>query len=98
MFRRLVILAIAIVVFAAVGLAVQRYPAPIRHLQADGIRIAGSFEAPGGLKGYVGLYNEQPLEIYLTPDGDHALLGTLLDAQGESFAEEHLARATADGL
>lgn len=98
MFRKLAITTLVIGIFAAAGLAAQQYPAPIRQLQADGIKIGDSFEAPGGLKGYVGFYNGQAMEVYLTPDGEHALVGTLLNAQGEPVAREHLARAAAEGL
>ncbi|MGQ9427024.1 thiol:disulfide interchange protein DsbG [Gilvimarinus sp. F26214L] len=82
----------------AIGLAAQQYPAPIAQLEADGVEIADSFEAPGGLKGYVGIYNGRPMEIYLTPDGDHALVGTMVNAQGEAVARDKLARASASGL
>lgn len=98
MYRKAAIVVGVIISTLAIGLAAQQYPAPIRQLQADGVDIAESFDAPGGLKGYVGTYNGRQIEIYLTPDGEHALVGTLLDAQGEPIAREHLARAAAAGL
>lgn len=87
-----------LVIGLAVGIKAQQYPAAIRSLQADGVEIADSFEAPGGLTGYVGIYNGQAMEIYLTPDGEHAVVGTLIDAQGEPVARHQLARASASGL
>ena len=98
MYRTLAIIAVGIALLGSVAIAAQQYPAPIRQLQADGIEISDSFEAPGGLKGYIGLYNNQPLEVYLTPDGEHVLVGTMINAQGQPIAREHLARVAAEGL
>lgn len=97
MYRMLAIVAIGAAVIVS-AVAAQQYPAPIQQLQMDGIEIGESFAAPGGLKGYVGFYNGQALEIYLTPDGEHALVGTMINAEGEPVAREHLARAAASGL
>ncbi|MCW8194744.1 thiol:disulfide interchange protein DsbG [Proteobacteria bacterium 005FR1] len=98
MYRKLAGSALGIALLATAGLAAQQYPAPIRQLEADGIDIGDSFEAPGGLTGYIGIYNGRPLEVYLTPDGEHALVGTLLDAEGVPIARERLAQAAASGL
>lgn len=96
--RKLAAGVVGLAVLAAAGLAAQQHPAPIRQLQAEGIEIGESFEAPGGLKGYIGTYNGRALEVYLTPDGEHALVGTMLNARGEAVAREQLARAAASGL
>lgn len=98
MYRMLAIIAIGLAVLGSAAVTALQYPAPLRQLQMDGIEIGDSFAAPGGLKGYVGFYNGQGLEIYLTPDGEHALIGTMINAAGEPVAREHLANAAASRL
>lgn len=66
------------------------WPAPIKALQAQGVAVIGTFPAPGGLTGYAGSIRQQPLAIYLTPDGQHAIVGTLLDAKGQNMSEAPL--------
>ena len=58
------------------------YPAPIQALEAQGLEVLGTFKAPSGLTGYAGIAGGNPVSIYLTGDGSHALIGTLVDAQG----------------
>lgn len=57
-------------------------PAAIKAVEGRGAKVVGSFDAPGGLKGYAARYNGQGLALYLTADGEHVLIGTLLDAKG----------------
>nr|WP_237234836.1 thiol:disulfide interchange protein DsbG [Pseudomonas sp. TCU-HL1] len=66
------------------------WPAPIKVVEARGARVVGTFEAPGGLKGYAARYNGQGLALYLTPDGEHVLVGSLLDAKGSDLSQEPL--------
>lgn len=61
----------------------QRLPPPIQALQAQGVRITGRFEAPGGLTGYAGLLNREPIAMYLTEDGRHVIVGFMVNAAGE---------------
>lgn len=67
-------------------------PEPIRALEVRGAKVVSSFDAPGGLKGYAARYNGQGVALYLTPDGNHVLVGTLLDAKGEDLTREPLER------
>lgn len=73
-------------------------PAPIAFLVAEGVEIVSTFEGPGDLTGYVGRAGSQVLEIYLTPDGEHAIIGTLLDGKGNLFAKDHLEAAAPEGI
>ncbi|WP_232090445.1 thiol:disulfide interchange protein DsbG [Billgrantia diversa] len=66
------------------------WPAPIEQLEQQGLTIQGEFDAPGGLKGYAGSARGQAIAAYLTPDGEHALVGTLIDAQGRDVSAEAL--------
>ncbi|ERL49921.1 thiol:disulfide interchange protein DsbG [Halomonas huangheensis] len=70
----------------------QEWPAPIQQIEQEGVTIHGEFDAPGGLKGYAASINGQPVAAYLTPDGEHAVLGTLIDAQGQNIASATLER------
>jgi len=67
-------------------------PAAIQAVEGRGAKVVGTFEAPGGLQGYAARYNGQGLALYLTPDGEHVLIGTLLDAKGADLTAEPLER------
>lgn len=61
------------------------YPAPIEAMRDRGIEVLERFDAPSGLTGYTALYNGRPLALYVTEDGQHALIGSLLNAEGEDL-------------
>ena len=61
------------------------YPAPIEAMRDRGIEVLERFDAPSGLTGYTAMYNGRPLALYVTEDGEHALIGSLLDAKGEDL-------------
>ena len=56
-------------------------PAPIKALQAQGVEVVGTFEAPGGLLGYAGIIQNRPLAMYVTADREHASGGVAAVAQ-----------------
>lgn len=62
------------------------WPTPIQTLEQQGFTIHGEFDAPGGLKGYAASIRGQAVAAYLTPDGEHAVVGTLIDAQGRDVS------------
>ena len=71
--------------------------APVLNvLQRQGLRIQGQFDAPSGLRGYAGEADGRPIAIYLTSDGQHALVGTLIDAQGQDVGAEPLRRLVSE--
>ncbi|MDU1025790.1 MAG: thiol:disulfide interchange protein DsbG, partial [Leclercia adecarboxylata] len=53
----------------------EELPAPVKAVEKQGITIIKSFEAPGGMKGWLGKYQDMGVTIYLTPDGKHAISG-----------------------
>lgn len=59
----------------------QDYPAPVEAMRERGIEVLERFDAPSGLTGYTALYNGRPLALYVTADGEHALIGSLLNAR-----------------
>ncbi len=65
-------------------------PAPVQALANQGLTIHGQFDAPGGIRGYGASVQGQDMAIYLTPDGEHAIVGTLMDSQGNDLTEAHL--------
>lgn len=65
-------------------------PAPVQALADQGIEVHGQFEAPGGLRGYGASVQGQDMAIYLTPDGKHAVVGTLMDSEGNDLTEAQL--------
>lgn len=92
LFERLPFLlaSLSLLALPAAALSTEELPAPIKAAEARGAEIVGSFEAPGGLKGYAARYNGQGMALYLTPDGQHVLIGNLLDAQGQDLTRPQL--------
>lgn len=66
------------------------WPAPIKALETQGIEVIGTFKAPGGLTGYAGVIEMQPLAIYLTADGKQAIVGSMIDAKGNNLSQKSL--------
>lgn len=64
----------------------QEHPPAIQTLEQQGVSVVESFDAPGGLTGYVGEMQGRSLAFYLTPDGDHVIVGTLLDQDGNNLS------------
>jgi thiol:disulfide interchange protein DsbG len=63
-------------------------PAPVKAIEKQGITIIKSFDAPGGMKGYLGKYQDMGVTIYLTPDGKHAISGYMYDEKGVNVSEQ----------
>lgn len=67
------------------------WPAPIQRLADQGLTIVKRFDAPGGLTGYAARAGQTPVALYLTPDGEHVVVGTLFDAKGHDLSRNALA-------
>jgi thiol:disulfide interchange protein DsbG len=74
------------------------YPGPIRALVANGVSIQGEMQAPRGFRGYVGMYQGDLIPVYLLPDGEHVLVGTLYDTHGVDVTEAAFRAATTPGF
>ena len=83
------VLAIVFAIFVVRAQSDDR-PAPIQALEAQGVKIAGTFPSPGGVTGYAGMLGQQALAIYVTADGKQAIVGTMIDAQGKNLSKESL--------
>ncbi|GHE20406.1 thiol:disulfide interchange protein DsbG [Halomonas urumqiensis] len=69
-----------------VAFAETPWPAPVEALTAQGLTIHAEFEAPEGLTGYAASYQGGEVAIYLLPGGEHAVVGTLVDAEGSDLS------------
>lgn len=88
-----------LLIFAAstnAAIAADHTPAPIQALKKQGLTMHGTFKAPDGLTGYAASYQGSPVAIYLTPGGQHAIVGTMVDAQGEDMSANPLSRLVAN--
>jgi thiol:disulfide interchange protein DsbG len=83
---------------SALGAQAKSWPAPITALEAQGVEVIGTFAAPGGLTGYAGIVDQQPLAIYLTADGKQAIVGSMIDARGANLSQEPLDRLVSKPL
>jgi len=66
-------------------------PPAVQALTAQGLKVVERFEAPGGLTGFTARAGGRELALYVTSDGEHVLLGSMLDASGNNLTEKHLA-------
>ena len=69
-------------------------PEAVSNLTERGVEIIGELSVPGGLTAYAAIAKQQPLAIYLTPDQEHVIIGTMMDADGMDVATEALEDAT----
>ena len=61
---------------------------PLTALEKQGMRFVGEFESKSQLKGYVGIIDGNPVPVYLTANDDYAIVGALMDAQGNNPDQE----------
>lgn len=80
------------------SLSAQEYPPPIQALQAEGLRIVAELPTVSGLKAYAGYIGQQPYALYMTPDGEHVLVGSVFDAQGKNLTLDPLKAAIAEPM
>lgn len=90
--------AIGIFTLGAGALHAEELPAAIKAVEARGAEVVGRFDAPDGLQGYAAKYNGQGLALYLTKDGKHVLLGTLLDENGQDLSQAPLEKLVYEPL
>ncbi|WP_346799079.1 thiol:disulfide interchange protein DsbG [Halomonas sp. Bachu 37] len=86
----LVGLALAGVVTSHSLWAEEALPPPVQAIANQGVEIHGSFAAPSGMRGFGASIQGREMAIYLTPDGEHAIVGTLMDSEGTDLTEPQL--------
>ncbi|MFK8329976.1 thiol:disulfide interchange protein DsbG [Pseudomonas sp. BJa5] len=75
---------------ASQAVLAEELPKAVQQMEAKGVKIKGSFDAPNGLRGYAAEYQSRGMALYLTPDGKHVLVGSLFDEQGKDLSEAPL--------
>lgn len=88
----------SILILSGSQLNAQELPAPIKALQQKGLEVVGELPAIDGLKAYAGIMEQQPYSLYLTPDGQHVVVGSVFDAQGNNLTREALQAAIAQPM
>lgn len=66
------------------------YPAAVQSLIDRGVTINGTFDAPGGMTGYVGSMEGWPVAFYLTMDSQHVVVGPMLNSDGVNLTESKI--------
>lgn len=72
------------------GQAAAEESAAVSALEERGLEIVERFDAPGDLTGYTARAGGREVVLYATADGEHVLLGNLLDSQGRNLTQGHL--------
>lgn len=62
-------------------------PDSITVLLDRGFKFHATFEAPGDILGYALSYDNEPVAAYVPPTTDYAIVGTLIDPQGNDVME-----------
>lgn len=86
-------LALGALAAAMAASAAPQRPAALQALEKQGLKIVGTFPAPGGLTAWAAYAGQRPVSLFVTPDGKHVIAGTLLDAEGKEVAEAALDKA-----
>lgn len=64
-----------------------------RFSEQQNITIIKEVDAPGGLKSWVGQYQDMGVNLFLTPDGKHVVSGYLYDDKGKNLSEDYFTQA-----
>jgi thiol:disulfide interchange protein DsbG len=85
--RPLLVAAIGLIALQNSLLHAEELPSAIKAMESKGAKIAGSFDAPDGLRGYAAEYQNHGIALYLTADRKHVLVGNLYDEQGNDLSK-----------
>lgn len=70
----------------------------LQTLRNQGVIVHGPLNVPGGLTAFAASSGTQPLAVYILPDSKYALIGTLIDGQGNSVADAELKRVVSEPM
>src|SRR5690606_23891719 len=73
-------------------------PAVLQTLEGQGVTIHSPMTVPGGLNAYAASSGTQPLAVYIMPDENYALVGTLFDAQGKPVVQDELQKLVSEPM
>lgn len=57
--------------------------------EQQNITIVKEIDAPGGMKSWLGQYQDMGVTLFLTPDGKHVISGYLYDEKGKNISEAY---------
>lgn len=60
----------------------------VKVIEKQGIIIIKFFEVLGGMKGWLGKYQDMGVVIYLMLDGKYVIFGYMYDENGSNFSEQ----------
>jgi thiol:disulfide interchange protein DsbG len=63
-------------------------PLAVQQVEKQGIKIIKEVKTDGGLRTWLGQYQDMGVTIWLTPDGKHAISGYLYDENGKNLSEQ----------
>ena len=65
-------------------------PAVVKHFgEQQDIKNIKEIDAPGGIKSWIGQYQDMGVTLFLTPDGKHVISGYLYDEKGKNISDEY---------
>lgn len=67
-------------------------PLAVQQIEKQGVKIIKEVKTPGGLRSWVGQYQDMGVTVWLTPDGKHAISGYLYDEAGKNLSEDVFTR------
>lgn len=62
-------------------------PPAVQQIEKQGVKIIREVKTDGGLRSWLGQYQDMGVTIWLTPDGKHAISGYLYDEKGQNLSE-----------
>lgn len=77
----------ALTALPVLALAQEPLPPAVRQIEKQGITIIKEIKTEGGLRGWLGRYQDMGVTVWLTPDGRHAISGYLYDEKGQNLSE-----------
>ncbi|MGA7799860.1 MAG: thiol:disulfide interchange protein DsbG [Gammaproteobacteria bacterium] len=81
---------LALALCGSAAWAGETHPPVVEKLIGPGVKVVATFEAPGGMTAYVVSIQGEHHIIYVTPDHKHAIVGTMLDADGTNLTQSQL--------
>jgi thiol:disulfide interchange protein DsbG len=68
-------------------------PAALQGLEKKGVTVVAPLPAPGGLSAWAAYAGENPVSLYVTPDGKHVIAGQMFDADGANVSDAMVEKA-----
>jgi len=66
-------------------------PAVVKNFgEQQEIKNIKEIDAPGGVRSWIGQYQDMGVTLFLTPDGKHVISGYLYDEKGKNLSEEYI--------